>query len=300
MSKYNNIVNKHTGKFIVPPEMFFEDIPSDIAQETREELAKGIIVISNKVGSEAIYVLNSNKDVIQVASSSTSEIPGEIMDIINNEVIPELKEYADNKIASAISEYNTYVIQSGTTLYERLVEYVDGKIEDVEEDAEETKTELENRIDELNNQLIELREYIDEHKFSDHVLLTVESYTYLDRMGYVTINEDGEYDPDGEKIYYSDDVYYCIYDPSEVGPTPGGDDAEVIGDTIEMSFDIEDEHTLVFEDSSVEDEHTLVIDAEESSEDTTIEGEDAIGDVDENEHAFLVSDIDEENNEVII
>ena len=40
MGKYNNIVNKHTSQFIVPREMFFEDIPSDIEQETREELKR--------------------------------------------------------------------------------------------------------------------------------------------------------------------------------------------------------------------------------------------------------------------
>lgn len=299
MSKYNNIVNKHTSQFIVPREMFFEDIPSDIEQKTREELAKGIIVISNKVKNEAIYVLNSNGEVIQVAASSTSEIPGEIMAIINNEVIPELKAYTDDTVASAITEYNTYVIQSGTALYDRLIEYVNEKIGEVEEDAEETKTELENRIEELNNQVIELRNYIDNLKFSDHVLLTEQAYNFLLHEGYVPINEDGEFDEEGEIIYYSDDVYYCIYDPNEVGPTPGGDDAVFSGNTIEMSFEIEDEHTLVFENSTVENEHTLVIGSGSSSGGTTIDGTDAVGDIDENEHAFLVSEIGE-NNEVII
>lgn len=150
MSKYNNIVNKHTGKYVVSQEMFFEDIPSDMPQETREDIAKGIIIISNKVGSEGIYILNNNQEVISVCSSSSSGIPSDIITIIENAIISansytnivsgNITNYIIDNYATSADVYNSLTILenslsvlSGETIAisGNVVNYIDDKLSNV-------------------------------------------------------------------------------------------------------------------------------------------------------------------------
>lgn len=288
------VVNKNTTSLIVPKELFTRDF-INLPESDARKASLGTIVISNATGNESLYILNTAGNVVQVGKSSSAVINGEVMDAINNIVIPELEEHVDNvvddKMGDAIAEYNEIVVSSANTLYNNIKDYVDSEIEIVEGEITTTddritteKEYLLGIISGLTEELNYLREYIDNLKFSDHVLIKENAYASLASDGYAYIDEDGNLLTEedhgyGDEKYYvewSPDVYYCIpEDGTGPSPEPGpdsGSSIEISGDTVyvyEESYFDENEHSLVLDDSiSInEDNHAIEIISGDSEQD---------------------------------
>lgn len=205
----------------------------------------GEIFISNEPEYEGIYVINTNNEVVRVASNPIvsamtpeERIIREIMEsylpkyyLSSAQTVEYVSEVA-GEINSRIDETNGRIDgvevklaeESGRTdsLFER-VEVIEGGLAETSgnvENLDERVTALEvsgtpSPIDEETVRRLadeEISKYITSAGtvlITDHVFLTREQYDELVREGHAII--------DGKYVVYSDSVYYCIY---EGEPTP--------------------------------------------------------------------------------
>lgn len=328
-----NVINKHRNgsKYNINKSLFFRDLPSNLSDDEKQKLAEGILYIYNKEGEEGLCILNTKGQVVWVAQSSNAEIPSNILDKIS-EVSEELKEYADEVVDEQfdikISNYNSIVVESGTNLYNRIIEYVDNGFEETSGIINTEKAELEAEINELKTTISALTEYISNLKFSDHVLIKENAYEAImrDHNLVIRIDEDGNWIQEGEEGYetakeikYDSEVYYCIPEDG-TGPIPDtGSSIDVSGDTIYVyegsdvvHNEVGDGYTLVLDDSVgiKEDTHAIVINIDDSTPESGADiGDDDNMDLDDDSdvsddnHTLELSNsftIRPENNELII
>lgn len=296
------LVNKYKNGEFVSRQDFYNGINvEDPAEQKR--IAMGRIILTVKDGSESIWILNENDVPKLVAQPLDVEIPPEIREYISSaltQTITEVESYADNAVAEAFESFSMLVISSADTLYTNIKNYVD-----------EFSASTENAVNLINSRVDELSAYTMNMKISDHFMLTETEYMMLSMLGEL----DGDnvsnetYDLNGlvrgSTIYYSDEIYYCIYEDSGGSEDESGSTIVISGNTIEIQYVISGSTVILDDYAIIEDEHTLVfLDGGGSGGNSDIDGSVfEIGSLDiEDEHTIILSgnyEIDENNTLVI-
>jgi len=301
------VTNKHINGVIVPYEYFFDGISSALTENERLTVAKGRIIISTYPEQEGIFILSEDGTrSIKVAQNAASEIPAGIYDWINNEIVPQIKSYADDSVERAFEEFSLLVISSADTMYNDLKGYVD----ELSAKTETNDNRLSDRIDELSAYTMNM-------KISDHFMLTEDEYRMLSALGELTVDAEEFFVSRetrilndlnvGDVIYYSDEIYYCLYEENGSGDDESGLTPTITGTTMEIFYDISG-HTIILDSSATVNSHTLEFsDGGEHGGDTEIDGttiEDNSIYIDtEDEHTLVLGNnyvYDEENNAFII
>lgn len=289
-----NVINKHNNSTIPPNrDSFYEGIPKELSDSAKDEIAKGIIFITNRAKHEGLYILNTSGAVKCVAQALDAELPPNVVEAIS-ELSQDLKEYADETVSENITErleeYNSIVVLSGTNLYNTLSALTETKV-----NAE--KEELLSIISGLTSELNDLRYYVENLKISDHLLIKENAYValrsegsaYIDEEGNLLTEEDDGYGDENYYIEYSDDVYYCIPEEDENPPQSGESTTEISGNVMTVEFDIENDTVLVFDDTITISGNTAII--SDTQQDTPSETNNVSGSV-----LSFGSDFEIENN----
>lgn len=281
-----NVINKHRNSpFGLTNEFFKSGIP--FSGKTLNDLAKGVLVITNGSGFEGLHILNNSGQVITVAQASNAALPSNVIDKIN-EVISEISggiiETINEQINDKVyGEYNDLVVNSGNTIISTLQTYVDEEIDETEQQINDINTQLETEkeyllgiISGLTEEIENLREIISTGASSDHVFISESAYNALLDGEEIKINENGDrlypgdagYD-DADFIRYKSNVYYCIPETSII--PSGGTDVIISGNVINADFEIENEHTLVLDEFTEISGNTIIfVDSQEpDTEDET-------------------------------
>ena len=252
---------------------------NDSSQITRDKFYNGgEIIISNEPGFEAIYLINARNEVVKISSVaiSGSTTPDEIKDFLREnyltsaqtvEYVTAVERFLNEKIsvisaatADAITDEHiselaamevAKIVDSADSRYDTLREIAEWIINDttgaaqMANDIAEVSAATVENADELST----LRDYIDEQiqniqRNGDHVCLTRAQYDELLRTGSAII--------DGKMTYYSDYIYYCIYESDS--PSPSGEPIYVIsGNVISFSNDVTESGGFITINAEVED-----------------------------------------------
>ena len=178
-----------------------------------EEISGSVISVSDDVNDLGAAIIETN-DKLAELSASTEDLK-EYVEAYQ----PDTSGLAELSASTvALQEYvETY--QPDTTAIEELhnqINETESNVEELSASTEALKEYVETHSGDTG--VFELlKAYIDEQirnlqRDGDHVFLTRGQYNELIRNGSVVIS--------GETYYYSDSIYYCIYEP--VAPTPSG------------------------------------------------------------------------------
>ena len=252
---------------------------NDSSQITRDKFYNGgEIIISNEPGFEAIYLINARNEVVKIScvAISGSTTPDEIKDFLREnyltsaqtvEYVTAVERFLNERIsvisaatADAITDEHiselaamevAKIVDSADSRYDTLREIAEWIINDttgaaqMANDIAEVSAATVENADELST----LRDYIDEQiqniqRNGDHVCLTRAQYDELLRTGSAII--------DGKMTYYSDYIYYCIYESDS--PSPSGEPIYVIsGNVISFSNDVTESGGFLTINAEVED-----------------------------------------------
>lgn len=227
MEKYGNIImnqrivaNKHINNHLDVSPVDFKNL--------------GQIVVCNQPGLEGIFIINSENEVIRVASNalSGSTVIDETVEryLINNffskdktlELIADAKDEVNERI-DGVDERLDGIDERIDGLDEK-VDGIDDRVYalEVSGSSADIDEEAVKRI--VANELSKIITSAGTVSISDHVFLNRDQYDELLENGYATI--------DGQYVVYSDAVYYCIYEgelPPPSGDTPSYDYDEETG-----------------------------------------------------------------------
>lgn len=304
-----NVITKHKNNpASINYNAFIKDLPSNLSDDKKKDLARGILMVCNRENKEALYIVNTAGRVIPIAMTCEGELPQNVEAAIAESISSlsqEMHDYVDEtvgeRIEDSLIEYDAIVVESGTNLYNTIIEYVDNGFSETSSRIDTEKSELEAEIAELKSTVSALTEYISTLKFSDHVLIQENAYMALLDGQRIKINENGYIVDDSDSRYefieYSDDVYYCI---PENAPAPDtGSSIDISGDTIYVEGEIEEgeiegEFTIVLDDTIDVSGSTIVI--QEGSTPQSPSGE---ADIDGDTKTTLLDDETEANDGVL-
>ena len=214
----------------------------------------GQLIISNEPDHEGIFVINSNGEVISVATNTASGST-----VIDETIKRWLREnyLSSGNTVEFVNQVADAINQRIDGLEDRVDEQFSGVTESINGLDERVRAlEVSGTPTPIDEETV--RRIADEEisKFitsagtimvSDHVFCSKEQYNTLVASGSAYI--------DGKYIVYSDNIYYCIYE-GEIPPTPSGS-------TSGSSYDY-DERTgmLTFDSGTTVDEEAGLINLE--------------------------------------
>ena len=241
-----------------------EDI--DTLESDVNDIAEAVIGINGSIselsGSVVEHIAQNEADLQELNDKiGAIEIP-EIPDIPEPVTDEHIRDIAAQEVSSLVSSADSMY-----QVLQELAEWVENDesgsaqliadVAELKDDVAELSAATENSVGSLNGRvdavedaienlplsggsideetLNALRAYIDEQiasirRDNEHVFLSLAEYRELVTEGQVTIS--------GQVYYYSDSVYYCIYQGEEpTPPTPTGDtiDYEISGETINFN-----------------------------------------------------------------
>lgn len=296
------VTNKYKTNDIVTRQDFYNGIAVEDPVE-KKRIAMGRIILTVKEGNESMWILNEHDVPKLVAEPTSVEVPANIREYIAEKVSEmgeEVKEYSNEFITESFTDFSQLVISSADTMYNELKGYIDT----LSSTTESVANEINGRIDELSAYTMTM-------KSSDHFMITDIEYRMLSMIGELDgSNISNEtYDLNGlargSTVYYSDEIYYCIYEDSGGSEDESGSTIVVSGNTIEIQYVISGSTVILDDYATIEDEHTLVfLDGGGSGGNSDIDGSVfEIGSLDiEDEHTIILSgnyEIDENNTLVI-